>query len=167
MKLFPLHKRKANYHPTTYYKTNSIMVSISLFVLLLATYCYSVPIERRVDSSKEIELTTGITIVDHENKINMRLMTDEESTDVPNIHKERSVMVDKDELTTPESSEHHHEHHEHMSRSFEESSLPVKSDLEHPSSDETDIHHSLDKFHVNTMETKISFRKKNNCTRKT
>jgi hypothetical protein len=110
------------------------MVSISFFVLLLATYCYSVPIDPRFDSTKpDHELTTGKTIVDRDDKINMHLMTDEESTGLPAIHKQRSFMDDeKVNSTTIDSSEHHHDH---MSRSFmdgeKENSTTIDSSERH------------------------------------
>jgi len=68
----------------------SITSVISLFILLLVTYCYSIPIkpENGILTPTD-EFTTGKTIVDHENKINMQLMTDDELKGVPNIHKQR------------------------------------------------------------------------------
>jgi hypothetical protein len=139
------------------------MISISLFVLLLATYGYSVPVEQRPGSPvRDLEFTTGTTIVDHE-KINMHLISDEESTGVPNIHKQRSesiddrdqfttpeshdhftrsvVLDDKDELTTPRPSEEHE--HEHFTRSV---MLDDKDEM--TSTKPTEIHdpmtHSVD-----------------------
>ena len=50
------------------------MISISLFVVLLATYCYSVPVTKPIDiTTPEYEFTTGKTIIDNENKINMHV----------------------------------------------------------------------------------------------
>ena len=50
---------------------------ISLFVLVLATYCYSLPIDNQYLSSTlptpSNEFSTGITIVDHDVKVNMRV----------------------------------------------------------------------------------------------
>jgi len=69
----------------------SITSVISLFVLLLATYCYSLPIDPVRDISKPIhDVTTGRTIVNNEKNGNMELVTEEGSTVVPNIDHSRS-----------------------------------------------------------------------------
>jgi hypothetical protein len=50
------------------------MISISFVVVLLATYCYSIPIEPRpTHLTPEYEFTTGQTIVDRTDKINMHV----------------------------------------------------------------------------------------------
>jgi hypothetical protein len=111
----------------------SITSVISLFVLLLVTYCYSVPIKPQSGSPKPIdEFTTGKTIVDNEDRITMRLLSDEESTGVPNIHKPRKfsehsseehTTVDPLGLHSPRGfNEHYNPHRPHSSRGFNEHS---------------------------------------------
>jgi len=130
------------------------MVSISFFVLLLATYCYSVPVNPPLDSpTPDYEFTTGKTIVDHDNKINMHLMSDEESTGVPNIHNERSLMLDdKYPVTTDVPSEHDDHDHDHMTRMLSDPLFP-SSTME--SSFENDRHNV--NFFPTTMESSIHF----------
>jgi len=67
----------------------SITSVISLFVLLLATYCCSLPIDQ--PSGKPTPghgMNIGQSQIDHENKVNMHLVADGESHNVPNTHKE-------------------------------------------------------------------------------
>jgi len=138
----------------------SITSVVSLFVLLLATYCYSVPIEQRPGSSTpDYELTTDKTIVDHEHQITIHDGSDEESTGVPNIHKERTfVDHDSDELTTSYPFEHHE--HEHVSRMFEDplfTSSPIQSNSESHSSEVTNIKRDLDNFLFKAIESREKF----------
>jgi len=70
----------------------SITSVISFLILLLATYSYSAPVKQEyVKSTPTYEFTTGTTIVEHEDSFKMRLISDDESTDVPHIHKDRSA----------------------------------------------------------------------------
>jgi hypothetical protein len=88
----------------------SITSVISLFVLLAAC-CYSLPVEDHFQTStyptSDFEFTTGTTIVSHDHIITMRLMTDEESTGVPEVHIPRFFNEHEHfEYTTPESELH-------------------------------------------------------------
>jgi len=68
----------------------SITSVISFLILLLATYSYSAPVVPEFDiTTPEYEFTTGTTIVER-SVVDMQLMSDEESTSVLNIHKERT-----------------------------------------------------------------------------
>jgi len=79
----------------------SITSVISFLVLLLVTYSYCAPfVHQYENSTAEYEYTTGETIVEHGNSFNMHLISDDESTGVPNIHKERSSEESRDEFTT-------------------------------------------------------------------
>jgi len=80
----------------------SITSVISLFILLLATYCYSIPVPQRYGSSTSgYEFTTGETKVDSENKMNMKLVSGEQTTPVSHIHNARkSDDSESDESTT-------------------------------------------------------------------
>jgi hypothetical protein len=129
-----------------------------LSFVLLATYCYSIPIEPRpTHLTPEYEFTTGQTIVDRTDKINMHLVSSEEAGHLPNIHKERSVMFeDKDEYTTS----HPFEHHDHMARAMDDPAYPtstVRSTFAFPSSDETSVHDNLNKYFMTTMESSTQF----------
>jgi len=66
------------------------ITSVISFILLLATYAYSAPIEQQYETSTITnEFTSGKTIVEREDK----LTSDDESTTVPTIHKERSLEL--------------------------------------------------------------------------
>jgi hypothetical protein len=109
----------------------SITSVISFFILLLATYSYSAPITHRYENSTaQFELTTGTTIVEHVTSVNMQLVSDDESTVVPNIGKNQpSVGYNSEEATT--SGVHH------SLRSFQESSSPTDESNEKRSADES------------------------------
>jgi len=80
----------------------SITSVISLFVLLLATYSYSLPVGQLFENSTaEFEWTTGDTIVDEASTVVMQLISDDESTGVPLIQTPRSYDdSSSDEATT-------------------------------------------------------------------
>jgi len=66
------------------------ITSVISFILLLATCAYSAPIEQQYETSTITnEFTSGKTIVEREDK----LTSDDESTTVPTIHKERSLEL--------------------------------------------------------------------------
>jgi len=108
----------------------SITSVISLFVLLLATYCYSAPIQQEyLSATPDYESTSGKTIIDRENTINMHLLTDEETTDLPNIDKEQtSDILRVVESTTPVQIERH-EDLSHISRMVKDLLFPSTSEL--------------------------------------
>jgi len=88
----------------------SMTTFISFFVLLLATYSYSLPLgEFFGNSTADYEFTTGHTIIDHNNTFIMHLVNEEDSTNVPTIHKVREydeqVPVEDESIssTTPAS----------------------------------------------------------------
>jgi hypothetical protein len=79
------------------------MASItSIFILLFITYSYSVPIGPEYGSSTTpYQFTTGQTTVEHVNSVNMHLLSDDESTAVPTILKQRlSEESNSNEVTT-------------------------------------------------------------------
>jgi hypothetical protein len=126
---------------------------ISLFVLVLATCCYSLPVEDQFHSSTlptpTHEYSTGTTIVEHEVNVNMRLITPEESSDIPNIHSEHKY------------GEHHSEH-----MATDEVSRPTRLSKEMSSTFTTQspssVHlthdeRSFNDFSFTTMESKTQF----------
>jgi hypothetical protein len=116
------------------------MTSVILFfVLLLATYSYSAPIDNDCrDSTTEYECPTGKTIVEHENSMNMKLLSDDESTSVPHIPNELSSSVD---VTTESVT--------HSSRIFEESSFPLSTEMNDK--------RCVEDFYLTTMDSSIDF----------
>jgi len=120
----------------------SITSVISLFVLLFA-YCYSVPVVPQTGSSTPkyeftTTTTTGKTIVNHDNKMNMELVPDKESTD--RIHKSRTsdknMMVD---TTTPLDMEHV-TRPTRGSDEFFDSSSPMTSTYEYSTTENDESH---------------------------
>jgi len=79
---------------------------ISLFVLVLATCCYSLPVQDQFQSSTPVqEFSTGVTIVEHPVKVNMRLISPEESNDIPSYHSEHKYGEhDSEHMPTDEVS---------------------------------------------------------------
>jgi hypothetical protein len=126
---------------------------LSLFVLVLATCCYSLPVEDQFHSSTLPtpihEYSTGITIVEHAVNVNMRLITPEESSDIPNIHSEHkygehhSEYMPTDEVSRPSRLS------EEISSTFTTQS-PSSVHLTH---DER----SFNDFSFTTMESKTQF----------
>jgi hypothetical protein len=118
----------------------SITSIISLFVVLFA-YCYSLPVAPQSSSStpKYEFTTTGKTIVNYDNKMNMELVPDKESTG--RIHKSRAsdehMMVDS---TTPLNLEHV-TRPPRGSEEFIDSTPPMSSTFE-SSTTETDDEHA-------------------------
>jgi outer membrane biosynthesis protein TonB len=108
----------------------SITSVISFFILLLATYSYSAPVAYEYENSTpQFEFTTGTTIVEHVTSVNMQLLSDDESTVVPNMGKNQpSVDFNSEEATT--SGVHHSLH------SFLQSSSPSGESNEKRSVDE-------------------------------
>jgi hypothetical protein len=79
----------------------SITSVISLFILLLATYSYSAPIQ------SENDYTTGATMVDHGHPANLQLVEGKESASVPNLEKERVfAKLEDEESSTPGAFTH-------------------------------------------------------------
>lgn len=69
----------------------SLTSVISFFILLFVTYSYSLPfVPKSVSTTPQYEFTTGTTTVEHGLVPSMQLLSDEESTGVPNLHKPRS-----------------------------------------------------------------------------
>jgi len=138
----------------------SITSIISFFILLLATFSYSAPVGQEYGTSTpEYEYTTNQTVVENVNSVNMRLISDDESTDVPTIQNERSSEEsNSDEVTTegvtfspravedysyPSSTETNDK------RSYEESSFP--------SATETNEERSVEDFLYTTLESATNF----------
>jgi hypothetical protein len=152
----------------------SITSVISLFVLLLVTYCYAVPIGQGYDiSTPKYEFTSGKTMVGRETKMNMDFKTDDESTDEPHMHKERKTAErDSDEYTTS-SHMGKRDDESDLKRTFEDS-LFTTSDYEshhdrsvedlYETTSATDLlsekpHHlrSFDDYLFTTMESSVKF----------
>jgi len=78
------------------------ITSVISFFILLATFCYSLPIEDQFHTSTipttKIQFTTDKTIVDDAN-VNMRLISDEEATDIPKIQFENTTPKDVSRLS--------------------------------------------------------------------
>jgi len=131
---------------------------ISLFIVLLAAFCSSVPVDKRpVIVSPYPEFTTGKTIIDHGHYVNMQYIPDDESTDVPKFHKSRtSDEHDGDEFTTPDHFEDH-EHGSHSQRSFDDSASPMMFASESSVHDDT---RSIDDFLFTTLESSTEFERR-------
>jgi len=131
---------------------------ISLFIVLLAAFCSSVPVDKRpVFVPPYSEFTTGKTIIDHGHYVNMQLIPDDESTDVPTVHKPRTNEEhDVDEFTTPDHFEGH-EHGSHSLRSFDDSASPVMFASENSVHDDT---RSIDDFLFTTLESSTEFERR-------
>jgi len=80
----------------------SITSVISFFILLLATYSYSAPIEHEYETSTtKYEFTSGKTTVDQGDKVKKNIISDDESTHTPTIHEKRlSEKSNSEEATT-------------------------------------------------------------------
>jgi hypothetical protein len=116
---------------------SSIKSIISCFILLLITYSYSLPVEPKDEISKPfLEFTTGTTIVDNENKINMRLVPDEETSSVPDIHDKRDVEESPNEPVQVKQDG------EEYKRDVEESKKDVEEPTSEPVKDEREIEES-------------------------
>jgi len=104
----------------------SIMTSvISLAVLLLATYCYSVPIPPPiVGVSPDYVFTTGKTIVDHDNTFNMHYMGDDEVT-TPIMKHLRTIEEPESVEDTTVDRVGHDDDLSHSSRSVGEGMWPL------------------------------------------
>jgi len=77
----------------------SITSIISLFVLLLVTYCHSIPVGQMYDiTTPDHEFTTEKMFVERESKMNMELMNDE--TTVVSDKKRTSESLDSEERKT-------------------------------------------------------------------
>jgi len=107
----------------------SITSVISIFVLLLATYCYSLPVSSPIDGSKPgLEVTTGQTMGDHENNAHLHLATEEELKKMPNIHRpQASAERDSGETATTEQP----------ATADKDTSSPMTSTTKIPSSEKT------------------------------
>jgi len=148
------------------------MVSIiSFIVLLLVTYSYSAPIEKKHETSTTV-LTTEKMKMEHGIPVNMKVMpTHDETTEVPTIHKVRSSEESHSEempthdVTTEVPTIH-------KVRSFEEShseEMPTH-DVTYPSSTITDSSfpsptkmsskRTVEDFLMSTMETRTDFERR-------
>jgi len=68
----------------------SITSVISFFILLLATYSYSAPIVNEYEiTTPDLEFTTGTTMVEREDAVDMKLVTDDETTVVSHMDKDK------------------------------------------------------------------------------
>jgi len=96
---------------------------ISFLILLFAAYSYSAPIDfEYVNTTPEYEPMTGKTIVEREEPHDMHLMTDDESTSVPIIQKERSSAESNSEEITTESIPR-------STNKYEDSSYPSTTEI--------------------------------------
>jgi hypothetical protein len=86
----------------------SITSVISLLVLLLATYCYSKPIEESFSTPLPWnEFITGKVTAGQDEKVNMHLVLNPEESSVPTLRTRRSTEDHAGaEFTTLDSSEH-------------------------------------------------------------
>jgi len=111
----------------------SITSVISVVVLLLVTYSYSIPVFHTSEfSTPDYEFTTGQTIVSHENIVNMQLVNEDESTVVPTIQTPRSFNSFMNHEVTTEGFDR-------PSRTFEDSSFFMTSTPAFPSKDEPSV----------------------------
>jgi len=126
---------------------------ISLFVLVLATCCYSLPVEDQFHDSTlptpTHEYSTGTTIVEHEVNVNMRLITPEESSDIPNIHSEHKYDEHHSEHVPTDEVSHQTRLSKEMSSTFTTQS-PSSVHLTH-------AERSFNDFSFTTMESKTQF----------
>jgi len=123
----------------------SITSVISVVVLLLVTYSYSIPVYHVSEfSTPDYEFTTGQTIVSHENIVNMQLVNEDESTVVPSIHTPRSFEVTTEGFDRP-------------SRTFEDSSFFMTSTSAFPSTDEPSVNTRGFNSFFPTMESSTEF----------
>jgi len=130
----------------------SITSVISVVVLLLVTYSYSIPVFHTSEfSTPDYEFTTGQTIVTHENIVNMQLVNEDESTVVPTIQTPRSFdSFNFHEVTT--------EGFHHPSRTFEDSSFFMTSTPAFPSTDEPSVNtHGFNHVFPTMVESSTEF----------
>jgi len=120
----------------------SIMAVSSFFILLLVTFSYSAPVGQEYENPQtSYDYTTDQTFVQREHPVDMRLLSDDESTDVPTFKNQ--------------SSEEYHNHEfmsdyvTHSSRSYEPYS--------YPSSTETYEKPSVEDFLYTTLESSTQF----------
>jgi len=106
----------------------SITSVISIFVLLLVTYSYAVPIGQKFDiSTSNYEFTTAKTLVEHEMKTDIELTTFGESTIIPVTHTKRTSSAEHSGEYTSEShiEDHHHEIHSQSSEDLPFTTSPI------------------------------------------
>jgi len=122
------------------------MVSIiSFIVLLLVTYSYSAPIEKKHETSTTV-LTTEKMKMEHGIPVNMKVMpTHDETTEVPTIHKVRS------------SEESHSEEMPTHDVTYPSSTI---TDSSFPSPTKMSSKRTVEDFLMSTMETRTDFERR-------
>jgi len=131
----------------------SITSVISFFILLLATYSYSAPVvQEHDDSIPRFEFTTDTTRVERGKPVIMELVSDDESTVVPNVdHKRWTFDSSREEATTSRDMTRplrtvEESHSEEATTSDMHHALRTVEESHSEEATTSDLHHSLRSF---------------------